>query len=87
MTRLEASELLTPSHALVEARPWAPPRRLFPWPPLLGGAPRTVGSLSSCSRCPADAHPAQRTTWASYGGEPLCLRHAIKVEAAERGVS
>ena len=63
------------------------PRRLFPWPADLGGVPRSVGPLASCSQCPADAHPARRCTWVTYGGVALCLRHAIKGEALERGVS
>ena len=58
---------------LVEARSWPRARVLFPWPATLGGAPRSVGALASCGRCPADAHPAQRTTWVRYR-EPLCLR-------------
>ena len=68
---------------LVAARSWPPARRLFPWPAALGGVPRIVGALTSCSRCPADAHPAQRCTWVRYR-EPLCLRHALKAETAER---
>jgi len=59
----------------------------FPWPERIERlGPRTVTAFARCARCPAGTHPAAAGSFVRYGGEALCLPHAVEAARGRRRV-